>query len=399
MRIWPIPLVPVSIFIPRTRKVFCCYPPTALTAPWWASIGLWPLGGKLVIPEEGEEQNPHAITQLIRLHGITHTLCLPSFYAKIIETAGSELIESLRIVIVAGEACSTSVAVLHKNRLPHTSLYNEYGPTEATVWSTAYKASGDETGANLPIGSTIPGTEIYVLNEKTEPVNSGETGEIYISGPGVAKGYLNQPELTDSHFVVDPFNEDADRRVYRTGDLGRFDDTRTLEFLGRVDEQLKVRGFRMEPGEIEGCLVALPEVKEAAVGANDDTLVCFVMPNSDEEISPKKLRAYLEEKLPAYMVPSSFTVVDEFPHLPNGKLDRKSLPMQFIKSDSVQFQAPRNAMEFNLKGLFENILGVRPIGIHDDFFDLGGHSLRAIELVNGMQCLFWRGAAIATSLR
>ncbi len=344
-------------------------------------------GGTLIIPREGDENNDRVITDLIASAGITHTLCLPSLYSKILEAGKYGSLQSLRVVIAAGEACPVALGRLHKKNAGQAQLYNEYGPTEATVWSSVYQVTGSEQGVNLPIGDAIPGTNLLVLDEDGAPVETGDRGEICISGPGVAQGYINDPALTKESFSRDPFAERESIRMYRTGDIGAWGTSGELEFLGRSDDQIKVRGFRIEPAEVEGALLGVPGVQEAAVCARDDTLLGFIVPREGAEIGYEALSDHLEQMLPAYMVPSTFAIVEQFPRLPNGKIDRKALTLDQVSSKDSDFKLPGDSLEFNLRGLFEEILQVSPIGISDSFFDLGGHSLRAIELVNEIEKL------------
>lgn len=345
-------------------------------------------GGTLIIPREGDEQNDRVISELIASTGVTHTLCLPSMYAKILEAGKCGSLQSLRVAIVAGEACPVALARLHKKSAGQARLYNEYGPTEATVWSSVYRVTGEERGVNLPIGEPIPGTNLLVLDEDGSLVKSGDRGEIYISGPGVAQGYTNDQALTEASFSENPFVHGKSVRMYKTGDTGAWKSSGELEFLGRSDDQIKVRGFRIEPGEVEGALLAVTGVQEAAVCVRDDTLLGFVVPREGAEIGYEALSKHLEQTLPPYMVPSTFAIVDQLSHLPNGKIDRKALTLDQVSSKNSDFKLPGDSLEFNLRGLFEEILQVHPIGISDSFFDLGGHSLRAIELVNEIERLF-----------
>ena len=344
-------------------------------------------GGTLVLTEDGSERDQRAIIETIAEHKITHMLCLPSWYSRLLDETGRDVLESLRTVIVAGEACPASLSRTHKERT-NARLYNEYGPTEATVWSSVYYASGEEEGLTLPLGAAIPGTTLYLLDEDLNPVAPGDTGEICICGPGVTGGYLNQPSATEQKFGEVSFSESEDKRVYRSGDLGRWGESEVLEFLGRLDDQVKVRGYRIEPVEIEGCLLTRPEVREAAVMVNGEALIALVVLSSAADRDITVLRQHLKSVLPEYMVPSSLVVVEDLPHLPNGKLDRKALTSERISANPDYFQNPLDEIEFNLRGIFEGILHVRPVGVTDNFFELGGHSLLVVELVTQIELLF-----------
>jgi len=223
-------------------------------------------GGTLVIPEKRIEQDVQALADLVSEKGITHTLCLPSLYGTILHHAPPEALTSIHAVIVAGEACPRSVATRHFVHLPHVDLFNEYGPTEATVWSTVYQVPADFSGEQVPIGRPIPGVRTYVFDGRRQLVPLCVPGELYIGGAGVAEGYVGEPEMTRSRFISDPLGAAGDR-IYRTGDLVRWMPDGNLEFIGRTDRQLKIRGYRIEPGEIEAALAQHPSVQECVVVA------------------------------------------------------------------------------------------------------------------------------------
>ncbi len=222
-------------------------------------------GGTLVLPRQGQEQSVSELVDLIRSERVTHLLTLPSLYKLILEYAEPGSLRSLSTVIVAGEACPADLPPLHFSSLPQTALYNEYGPTEGTVWSTAYRLDPDAAAGPVPIGRPIPNMRVYILDEEREPAPIGVAGEIYIAGLGVAQGYWNRPELTSERFFPDPFFEQGASQMYRTGDLGRFRPDGTIEFLGRVDNQIKIRGHRVELDEIAAALSDHPAIREAVV--------------------------------------------------------------------------------------------------------------------------------------
>lgn len=218
-------------------------------------------GGQLVLPEEGLHQDPRYLLSLISEHRVTHLLCLPSLYRHLLEWARPDEVASLQCVIVAGEPCPESIVALHRRQLPRAKLFNEYGPTEATVWSTVFDCRAYGRGP-VPIGRPIPNACIYILDEDQRPVHAGQPGEIYIGGSGVARGYFKRPELTAAKFVSVPCGAG---RLYRTGDLGRINSNGDIEFLGRGDDQVKIRGFRVEIGEVETALLQHPAIRDAAV--------------------------------------------------------------------------------------------------------------------------------------
>ena len=342
-------------------------------------------GGALVLPEDGFEQEIPRIAELIRERRITHMLALPSLYAMIVDTAAPGAIESLRTVIVAGESCPPELVAAHGERLPGTKLYNEYGPTEGTVWSTVYDTSRPFQRAQVPIGRPVPGAHVYVVDSGGELAPIGAAGELWVAGPGVAEGYLGRPELTAAKFVQPAFLG-AQGRCYCTGDRVRFLADGQLEFLGRIDHQVKIRGYRIELEEIEATLLAQSGVREAVVLAREDSpgdqrLVAYLS-TTDEGITANTLREALARPLPDYMVPAHFVFLPELPLLPNGKVDRKTLPApdQDRSSVSAAYVEPASALEKVLAVLWSDVLGVERIGAQDDFFELGGHSILATQL-------------------
>jgi thioesterase domain-containing protein/aryl carrier-like protein len=253
---------------------------------------------------------------------------------------------------------------------------------------------------NIPIGRPIANTRIYLLDAHGQPVPRGAVGELYIGGAGVARGYLNRPELTAERFVRDPFSEDADARLYKTGDLARYLPDGNLEFVGRNDEQVKIRGFRIEPGEIEACLTAHPQVRNAVVVATGEglakRLVAYVQAEADEQLA-STLRAQVAASLPEYMVPSAFVWLDAFPLTPNGKLDRRALPAPDDAALAHQaYEAPQGELETTLAAIWAELLGVERVGRHDSFFALGGHSLLAMRLINRVRTALGVDLAIRT---
>ncbi|MEX0290247.1 MAG: amino acid adenylation domain-containing protein [Flavobacteriaceae bacterium] len=251
-------------------------------------------GGTLVIAEKRLEQDIQKLGEVIQKNGVTHTLMLPSLYKTILEYSDHGTIESLRTVIVAGEACTSAVCTAHFEKLPEAQLYNEYGPTEATVWCIAHHVQKEEqNSAVVPIGKAVANAEIYIFNEDLDLVPVGAAGEIYIGGPGLSGKYLNNPVLTASAYIDNPFKKDGNSKLYKTGDKARFTKEGTIEFLGRVDHQVKVRGFRIEPGEIERVLTEQPEVEKAVVllessGSN-------TAPENSEIPEMAEINAYLKK--------------------------------------------------------------------------------------------------------
>ncbi len=337
-------------------------------------------GGTLVLPAAGEERDPTALGALIEKKAITHTLCLPSLYALLLGTRTD--FTSLETVVVAGEACPSGLPERHASLCPGALLYNEYGPTEATVWSSACELN--PTGP-ITIGYPIPGTSIRIVDEAGKPVAAGASGEIHIGGPGVAGGYFNQPTLTADRF----YRDESDTPFYRTGDLARLLPDGALEFLGRADHQVKVRGYRIELGAIESVLQTHPSVRQSVVLAigdvpGDRRLIAYVAPAS---CPISELRTLLAEKLPAFMQPAAFVALDTFPLMPNGKVDRAALPAPSRQRPELAstFADARTALERHLAEEWCASLQLDRVGIHDKFFELGGDSLCAAQLIHRLQ--------------
>jgi amino acid adenylation domain-containing protein len=354
-------------------------------------------GGALHVLSREASQDPHAIGLYLLAARITRLLCVPSLADLILaqwETATSGENGTLRDVIVAGESCPASLA--RKAARLNLSLHNEYGPTEATVWATVHRYQPERhTSTSMPIGRPISNTRIYLLDEHGQPVPLGAAGEIHIGGEGVARGYLDRPELTAERFLADPFHPAPGARMYKTGDLARYLPDGELEFLGRGDQQVKIRGFRIEPGEIEARLLEHPAVRDVAVVARadqgaDKRLVAYIVAVASFATVDlaADLRAHLDVHLPDYMVPAAFVTLDALPLTPNGKLDRKALPAPDDAAFARQtYQAPQGEVEQILAALWEELLGISKVGRHDNFFALGGHSLLAIRLMERLRSL------------
>ncbi|MFD5254712.1 amino acid adenylation domain-containing protein, partial [Streptomyces bobili] len=350
-------------------------------------------GGRLVVVTHEHSRSPEAMLRLIADHGVTVLNQTPSAFYQLMQAeaqAGSHgWAASLRFVVFGGEALDARRLTAWYQHHPADApqLVNMYGITETTVHVTYA-----ELGRSLPeqevglIGQQIPDLRVYVLDAALRPAPVGAAGELYVSGSGLARGYLGQPALTAQRFTADPYGP-AGSRMYRTGDLARWRADGVLEFVGRADAQVKVRGFRIELGEIETVLAAHPEVAQATVTVweerpGDQRLVAYVVPQDPAAgIDVSALRGRLADLLPDYMVPTTYTVLDALPLTPNGKLDRRALPAPDYAAASTG-RAPRTERERVLCGLFAEVLGVADVGIDDSFFELGGHSLLATRLVS-----------------
>jgi natural product biosynthesis luciferase-like monooxygenase protein len=325
------------------------------------------------------------VPEQIRAHGITHMQCTPSF-ARALTLAPEALgaLSSLSSLMVGGEALPATLAEPLRKAVSGEVL-NMYGPTETTIWSSTHRV-GETAGAVVPIGTPLLRTQLYVLDAHLEPVPVGVPGELFISGAGVVRGYLARPELSAERFLPDPFSREPGARMYRTGDRARWLPDGTVEFLGRVDHQLKVRGFRIEAGEIESALEAHAAVQQAVVVAREDEpgdvrLVAYAVPRAGQPLEPGELRGFLQQRLPEYMVPSAFVELSTLPLTPNGKVDRKALPApSSARSARNTYVAPQGQLEQQIAELWQAALKVDQVGVNDNFFDLGGHSLLMVQV-------------------
>ncbi|MFJ5362464.1 amino acid adenylation domain-containing protein, partial [Pectobacterium sp. CHL-2024] len=292
------------------------------------------------------------------------------------------------LFVVGGEALSSATVALWQTLSSGSRIINEYGPTETVVGCITFDArTPNSLTDSVPIGRPIANTRIYILDAKGQPAPVGVAGELYIGGAGVARGYLHRPDLTAERFIADPFSGSTDARLYKTGDLGRWLPDGNIEYLGRNDFQIKVRGFRIEPGEIEARLLQCHGVQEALVIAREDNpgdtrLVAYLTAQPGAGIVPSVLRKELALHLAEYMIPSAFVALDTFPLTPNGKLDRKALPMPEQSAIASRgYEAPVGELEMALTEIWQNLLGLDRIGRHDHFFELGGHSILAVQCV------------------
>jgi len=319
----------------------------------------------------------YSIPEQILQHRVTHMQCTPSL-ARMLQSnpAGREGLAQLHTLLVGGEALPPSLAT-ELQETTSATIFNMYGPTETTVWSTIHKL---EPGADdVSIGRPIANTSIHVLNADRRPVPVGVPGELYIGGDGVVPGYLGRAELTAERFVHLPFNN---QRAYRTGDLVKYLPDGRLQFLGRADHQVKIRGHRVELGEIEAALCRHQTVQEAVAAAfqnaEGSALAAYIVKRSGTEPQPADLRRFLAAQLPSYMVPGPFVILDALPRTPNGKIDRARLPHPTLALEHREVASPRTRLEETLAAIWRDALHVPEVGIHDNFFDLGGHSLTAV---------------------
>ncbi|MFF3195077.1 non-ribosomal peptide synthase/polyketide synthase [Streptomyces misionensis] len=338
-------------------------------------------GKTLVVPTEEQRRSAELFARWLDRHEVEE-LFAPNLVIEALAEAAEEAglaLPRLRLIAQAGEAMRLGGVVRRfAARRPGRELHNHYGPAETHV-ITAYPLPAD-CPLPVPIGRPIANCRAYVLDAALRPVAPGVLGELYLAGAGLARGYLNRPGLTATRFVADPHGPGGSL-MYRTGDLVRWRADRELEFAGRADHQVKIRGFRVEPGEIEAELAAHPSVAQVAVLAREDRLVAYVVPPATTVASPAELVAHLRDRVPDYLVPSAFVLLDALPLTPNGKLDRAALPAP-APDTAVGGRAPRTPQEQILCELFAEVLGVPRVGVDDGFFELGGHSLLATRLVS-----------------
>ena len=358
-------------------------------------VGLfWPLvsGGTIVLPGDDDVHDVDRLADVIERHGVTHLLMVPGLYRALVVRAGDRL-GSLRTSIVAGEACSPDVATLHRAALPTTPLFDEYGPTEATVWASVHEVTADDE-VSVPIGLPIAGVTLRVADASGAPTASGVAGELLVSGPTVTEGYVNDVDATAERFVqVDG------RRWYRTGDVVRVGGRGLLEFIGRVDDQLNVGGVRLEPGEIEAVLTARPDISEAVVVASATARGRLVAHIEAEQLDEAALRRELADVLPSTHVPSRIVAHTRLPRTSHGKLDRAAatqLPVDV--ADRPESAHIPGAIVDEIVEVWQRVLGRADVGPDTDYFEAGGDSLAAVEIVTATEALVGRRLTIGVLL-
>ncbi|MBD0319648.1 MAG: LLM class flavin-dependent oxidoreductase, partial [Gemmatimonadetes bacterium] len=354
-------------------------------------------------PDPREEEEDYTIPAQLRRHGVTHLQCTPSMATMLVaQEEARAAMGSLEVVMIGGEAFPTALAA-ELGGLVKGRIVNMYGPTETTIWSATHRVRPG--AATIPIGRPIANTELYVLDRQLQPVPVGVAGELLIGGAGVVRGYLGRPELTAERFIAHPFRSEG--RLYRTGDLARFRPDGTVEFLGRIDHQIKIRGYRIELGEIESLLNAHPAVREAVVVVREDVpgdkrLVAYLVARAGAEIDAAELREILRAQLPEYMVPAHFVVMAALPLTPNAKVDRKALPAPdraAPAAEAAEYQAPASELERAVAEIWAEVLGVERVGIRDNFFDLGGHSLLTVRVHSRLRATVARNVTITDLFR
>jgi amino acid adenylation domain-containing protein len=348
-------------------------------------------GGKLTIPGSPVVKDPQQLMQYIYRHQVTYITCSPLLLKQLnqkyekVDTFSKNPLSSLRICISGGDVLEPGYI---DNLLKSANVYNTYGPTETTVCATYYQCKTEDIAAGyIPIGKPIAGYKVSILDYHGGFTPIGVIGELCISGPGVTRGYLNRPQLTIEAFCPLSVEEFQQTIIYRTGDLACWLADGNIRFYGRKDDQMNVRGYRVEAGEIEVALRRLDAVLNAKVMCRNNDLVAYVISGENQKVTVETLRSHLHKYLPDYMVPSYFVPVKHFPLTAGGKIDKQALPEPGEKrfNRSVAYLEPRNPIEIKLAQIWESVLNIQSIGIHDNFFQQGGHSLKAAEVVSRIQ--------------
>ncbi|HEX7733375.1 MAG TPA: amino acid adenylation domain-containing protein, partial [Ktedonobacteraceae bacterium] len=365
----------------------------------WEIFGSLLRGVRMTILADEIVKDPYRLISVLAEQGVTRLVVVPSLLETMLNTR-LDLETSLARVkywTSSGEALPVELAQRFLSQLPRSILLNLYGSSEVAADATYAIVAESNALTHISPGSPIANTQIYLLDARWQPVPLGMPGELYVGGAGVARGSLQRPDLTAERFIPDPFGSEPGARLYRTGDRARYLEDGTLEYLGRFDEQVKVRGYRVELGEIEAALRAAPGVHEAVVilragPPGDNRLVGYVLPTAGQNppLLLGQLRALLRSQLPGYMQPSALLLVEGWPLTPNGKLDRRALPAPAASRPHLEtrYQPPRTPLEELVAALWSEVLRVEQIGVHDDFFALGGHSLLATQVIARARSLF-----------
>lgn len=357
--------------------------------PYTFDVSVWefilPLmsGGTLVVCAPEGHKDPEYLKQTIESEGISVIHFVPSMLGAFLDHINKGDVSELKHVICSGEELPSRMVEQVREKLPQVRIHNLYGPTEASIDVTALDVTDSDVSHGVTIGRPVWNTHIYIVDHKMNLLPAGIPGELLISGVQVAKGYLNLPELTSERFIADPFKEGS--KIYRTGDVAYWKNDGTIQYMGRIDNQVKIRGNRIELGEVENAILEYEGIKQAVVAAkivdNENVLAAYYLTEAGFEVDKAELRKYLRAKLPDYMQPGFYVHIETIPMTSSGKVDRKALP-DILENDLIkrQYVAPKNETEEKLIGLWKEVLGVEEIGVEDDFFELGGHSLKIIKL-------------------
>ena len=375
------------------EQVFLQFAPVSFDA---STLEIWgPLlnGGRLVMMQP-QASSLEDLGRTIRKHGVNSIWLTAGLFHLMVEQRLQDL-RPIRQLLAGGDVLSARHVRMVLENLPDCRLINGYGPTENTTFTCCHMMRhGERVPESVPIGRPISNTQVYILDEEMRPLEAGKTGELYAAGDGVARGYLNNPAATAEKFVSNPFSEHEGERMYRTGDLARWCEDGVIEFVGRIDNQVKILGHRIEPGEVETVLQMNPSVSQVCVAAHADEacskqLVAYFVAASGAAPSAADLRTFLSGKLPHYMIPARFISLAAFPLSPNGKVDRGALPAPVVTAGSATpAEAPSTQLEQTLVELWQRILRVERVGLDDNFFDLGGDSLMIVAAHSNLQKMF-----------
>jgi amino acid adenylation domain-containing protein len=391
------PLTPADVVLQRT--------PLGFDPSIWELLGPLCAGARLVVPASDAECDSAGLIRLIRHHRVTLLQIVPSVLGALLEEPDVELCRCLRHVLCGGEPMTSRLRDQFFDRLPGVELHNLYGPAEATIDATSWTCRKRQQSPVIPIGRPLANVQVYILDGRQQPVPIGVAGELYIGGTGLARGYLNRPTLTAEKFIPPPFSDTTGARLYRTGDLAQWLPDGTITWLGRLDEQVKIRGCRVEPDEVAAVLMRHPGVREAVVMDREDVrsghrLIAYVA-TGEQDLSAEALQGYLAGRLPKYMMPSGFMIKRALPRSPNGKVDRQALAA--LDQSFLEFRrtyvAPRDVVELQLVQLWEEYLETCPISVTDNFFDLGGHSLLAMRLMSRIRKTFRHELPVSSLVR
>jgi len=361
----------------------------ASTFELWGAL----LHGARCVLFPGDIPTPKYLSDILHKHDITTLWMTVALFNAVIDDAPNAFL-GIQQLLIGGEALSVSHVLRAQEILPSTQIINGYGPTESTTFSCCYPIPRrlDSTIKSISIGCPIGNTQVYLLDAQLQPVPIGVAGELHIDGAGLARGYLNRPELTAQKFIPNPYRDELGSRLYKTGDLARYDSNGNIEFLGRIDNQVKLRGFRIELGEIEAVITQYAGVRETVVVVREDSensprIVAYVVPQKEQMLAITELRSFLESKLPNYMMPAAFVVLEALPLTPNGKVDRKSLPVPDSTRPPLEavYQPPQTEIEKIIADIWQEVLHVDNVGIYDNFFELGGNSLLLVQVHSKLQ--------------
>ncbi len=379
------------------KEVFLQFAPSSFDASTLEIWGSLLNGARLVVFPNADVPSLEELGQVLQRYQVSTLWLTAGLFHQMVENQLDKL-AGVRQLLAGGDVLSVPHTRRVLQQLEGCTLVNGYGPTENTTFTCCYPMTRlEQVGTSVSIGHPISNTQVYILDGKMQAVPIGTPGELYIGGDGLARGYLNRPDLTAERFVPNPYSDEPGTRLYRTGDLVRYlpDGNGNIEFLGRIDNQVKIRGFRIELGEIETVLGQHSGVREVVVTAREDVpgdkrLVAYIVPHPAHSPTAGELRAYLKERLPDYMVPSAFVPVWEMPLTPNGKVDRKALPApEYGRSEEdSDYVGPRTPVEEEMARIWASVLGVECVSVHDNFFDIGGHSLGATQIISRLREAF-----------